>query len=110
MRYFESILPAGTTRSNRTLRAIAAAAGASVACSLVVPSEPEVIHCRERGAVGAPACPANFVCADGICDACADREACGDAVDNDCDGRIDDGCPRAGEQGAGGEAGAPASR
>lgn len=87
---------------------VAAAAAAAVACSLVVPSEPEVIYCRQHGAVGAPACPANFVCADGICDACAEREACGDAVDNDCDGVIDDGCPVA--RGGGGEAGGPPSR
>ncbi|HEY6722929.1 MAG TPA: hypothetical protein VI197_02825 [Polyangiaceae bacterium] len=90
-----------------TLRALGAAAtAASVACSLIVPADPQVIHCRERGAVGAPACPANFVCADGICDACAEHEACSDAVDNDCDGVVDDGCLA----GAGGEAGAPPSR
>lgn len=106
MGHIRTILRAHTTPSTRALRAIAAAAVGSVACSLIVPSEPEVIHCRERGAVGAPACPANFVCADEICDACADREACGDTVDNDCDGLIDDGCLL----GAGGEAGATASR
>ena len=103
----EAMRPGNTKRTKWTLRALGAAgAGASVACSLIVPSEPEVIHCRDRGAIGAPACPANFVCADGICDACAAREACGDAVDNDCDGVIDDSCPG----GSGGEAGAPPSR
>jgi len=71
------------------------------ACSLIVPAEPEVIYCKNRGSVGAPACPARFVCADGVCDACTDRDACGDAVDNDCDGVTDDGCP-----GAAGQAGA----
>ena len=71
------------------------------ACSLMVPAEPELIYCKDRGSIGAPACPARFVCADGICDACAEREACGDGVDNDCDGVIDDGCPvAAGQAGA----------
>lgn len=88
---------------------VAGTLSAVAACSLVVPSEPEVIHCRDRGAVGAPACPANFVCADGVCDACSEQEACGDAVDNDCDGKVDDGCPVR-PAGAGGEAGAPPSR
>jgi len=80
----------------------------SAGCSVIVPDEPEVIYCKERGAIGAPACPANFVCADGVCGACAEREACGDRVDNDCDGFIDDACPRS--VGAGGEAGAATSR
>lgn len=88
---------------------VAGTLNAVVACSLVVPPEPEVIYCRDHGAVGVPACPANFVCADGVCDACAGREACGDAVDNDCDGTVDDGCPMR-PTGAGGEAGAPPSR
>lgn len=83
-------------------------AGAGAGCSVIVPEEPEVIYCKESGAIGAPACPANFVCADGVCGACAEREACGDGVDNDCDGFIDDGCPRS--VGDGGEAGAPTSR
>jgi hypothetical protein len=74
------------------------------ACSLIVPAEPEVIYCKNRGSIGAPACPARFVCADGICDACSERDACGDGVDNDCDGVIDDGCPAADPS----QAGAPA--
>ena len=74
------------------------------ACSLIVPAEPELIYCKDRGSIGAPACPAGFVCADGICDACSERDACGDGVDNDCDGSVDDGCPPADT----GEAGAPA--
>ena len=100
--------------------AVAAVTGLAVSlgignagCSLIVPEEPDVIYCKERGAIGAPACPANFVCADGICGACAEREACGDGVDNDCDGFIDDACPRSGSGGSAGgqgEAGAPPSR
>lgn len=75
------------------------------ACSLIVPSEPEVIYCTDFGRVGPPACPPHFVCARGVCDACADKEACWDGVDNDCNGYVDDGCPR--ETGTAGQAGEP---
>lgn len=75
-------------------------------CSLLIPAEPEVVYCRDSGHIGAPACEANHVCADGICQQCSVREACGDNVDNDCDGEIDDECPlheggNAGQAGAG---------
>ncbi len=63
------------------------------ACSLMVPAEPDVVYCRDEGRVGAPACRANHVCADGVCEQCLPSEVCGDGVDNDCNGGADDGCP-----------------
>lgn len=78
------------------------------ACSLIVPSEPAVIYCKTDGYIGPPACPARFVCARGVCDACASREACRDGVDNDCNGLVDDGC--AGETSNAGQAGQTGAR
>jgi hypothetical protein len=74
---------------------------------MLIPSEPEVVYCKQMGHIGTPACRSNHICADGICEACMAAEACGDGIDNDCNGVIDDGCSRgaAGGAGAGGEGG-----
>ena len=64
-----------------------------VSCSLWVSSEPEEIGCVDEGKLGPPACDEGFICAHQSCVKCGARELCGDAVDNDCNGKIDDGCP-----------------
>ena len=80
----------------------------STACSHIVSSEPEVIYCKEIGHIGSPACRANYICADGVCEACSAIDACGDAVDNDCNGVVDDRCAHynPGFAGQAGQAGA----
>jgi hypothetical protein len=82
----------------------------SAACSLLVDSEPGTIFCRDAGHIGPPACDPGAICASGRCERCADRDACGDEVDNDCNGHIADGCPEDGgsePSGAAGAAGGP---
>ena len=77
----------------RLLRVSAAACLFGIAgCSFWVSSEPEQIGCTEEGKLGPPACDTGFICAHQSCVRCGVRELCGDSVDNDCNGRIDDGC------------------
>jgi hypothetical protein len=66
---------------------------ALASCSLWVSSEPEQIGCVDEGKLGPPACEVGFICARQSCVACGSRELCNDGVDNDCNGKIDDGCP-----------------
>jgi hypothetical protein len=88
----------------RLLRASAAACLVSFAgCSFWVSSEPEQVGCMQEGKVGPPACDMGFICAHESCVRCAARELCGDSVDNDCNGRVDDGCSNV--SGGGGSAG-----
>jgi hypothetical protein len=69
-------------------------------CSLLVTAEPDPVGCSAQGQLGSPACADGFICAAGACVACARGELCADGLDNDCNGRVDDGC-------AAGAAGAP---
>jgi hypothetical protein len=93
------------------LSALALAAG----CSVIVPSELDDVRCSDEGAIGPPACEPGQVCGAGRCVGCMASEACGDQVDNDCDGVTEDGCSdgggatggSGGTGGAGGSAGAP---
>ncbi len=79
------------------------------ACSLLVSDELDVIHCSVEGSIGPPSCDAAQVCAAGRCTACLDREVCGDAIDNDCNGRAEDGCTgQAGSSGQSCDAGVAA--
>jgi hypothetical protein len=75
-------------------------------CALLVPDDIGAVSCRDLGAVGEPACPAGNYCSDGECTRCALTETCGDGIDNDCDGTVDDGCadPGGGNAGDGGSA------
>jgi len=64
-----------------------------------VPVEPEVPACVAADDCSGPApllCIGAWTCVEGACQwqcaTCADRETCGDGVDNDCNGTIDDGC------------------
>jgi hypothetical protein len=60
---------------------------------VLVPSELDSIHCRDAGAIGPPACPAAHVCVREVCEACGAEDFCGDGIDNDCNGGVDDlGC------------------
>ncbi|HWZ91749.1 MAG TPA: hypothetical protein VNW92_22960 [Polyangiaceae bacterium] len=72
---------------------VAAALLGVAGCSLWVSSEPEQIGCTDEGKLGPPACATGFVCAHQACVRCGAREVCGDDLDNDCNGQIDDGCP-----------------
>jgi hypothetical protein len=73
-------------------------------CALLVPDDLGAVSCRDLGAVGEPACPRGNYCAAGECTRCALSETCGDGLDNDCDGQVDDGCA-VGEGGEGGDGG-----
>lgn len=72
---------------------VAGAALGIASCSLWVPSEPEQIGCVDEGKLGPPACDEGFLCAHQSCVACGSQELCNDGIDNDCNGKIDDGCP-----------------
>jgi hypothetical protein len=76
------------------------------ACSLLVHDELGQVRCEAEGTIGPPACPVGNVCALGRCRECQAVDACGDGVDNDCSGEIDQGC----EAGAAGESGAAGGR
>lgn len=61
-------------------------------CSLTVSEFDPEVRCSNEGVIGPPACEPGFVCGRGRCRACSRVEACGDRVDNDCSGAVDDGC------------------
>ncbi len=61
-------------------------------CSLIVPSTLDHVKCSKPGAIGPPDCGPGQVCGAGQCVACQTVDACGDGVDNDCNGVVDDGC------------------
>jgi hypothetical protein len=73
-------------------------------CQLLIDSDLGELSCEQEGVVGPPACRSGELCQDGKCVECQSRERCGDELDNDCDGEVDDACPASG--GAGGSAGA----
>ncbi len=50
--------------------------------------------------MGAPACDPGQRCLDHLCTQCASQELCGNGVDDDCNGRIDDRCADAGPWGS----------
>lgn len=79
----------------------------AVGCQFVVSNSVEGVACTDEGVIGAPACPRGQVCVSGACQRCTLEDACGDGVDNNCDGEIDEGCDDAqgGEGGTSGEAG-----
>jgi Putative metal-binding motif len=81
---------------------IAAGLFGLVGCSLWVSAEPGEIGCTAEGKLGPPACDTGFICAWGACVRCAAAEVCGDGVDNDCNGRVDDRCSNV--SGSGGSA------
>ncbi len=84
-------------RGRGRVRALVVLVLSAPACSLVVPAQAERVHCSAEGAIGPPACGAGQICATGVCTACIKVDACGDGVDNDCNGTIDDGCGDGGD-------------
>jgi len=64
------------------------------ACTSLVDQDLSQVRCSEEGVVGPPACNEGQLCVEAECKACVDKEVCGDRVDNDCNGRADDGCTR----------------
>lgn len=62
------------------------------ACTSLVDQDLSEVRCQDVGAVGPPACDYDQICVANRCSACMTREVCGDKLDNDCNGRVDDGC------------------
>lgn len=72
-------------------------------CSLLVEEDLRQVRCTEDGRIGPPACDPGEVCGAGRCQLCIAHEICDDEVDNDCNGRTDEGCGQsAGGRGMGG--------
>jgi hypothetical protein len=93
-------------RLGRALLAMIALLAAGAQCSLLVEQDLRELACAEEGVIGPPACNAAELCAVGRCRACSVREVCGDEIDNDCNGRVEDRCSDA-SGGAGGEGATP---
>lgn len=72
-------------------------------CSLLVDAEVEDVQCEGEGSIGPPACDVGEICARNRCHDCLASDVCGDGIDNDCSGRVDEGC---GADAAAGSAGA----
>lgn len=62
------------------------------------------MRCEQEGVVGSPACPEGESCQRGVCVGCSRKEICGDGVDNDCNGVVDDICGDAGSEADAGDA------
>lgn len=78
----------------RVISSVVVAVGCAlmIQCSMLVSSSLENVRCSQSGQVGPPACEAGWFCGRGRCRQCQASEACGDQLDNDCNGRVDDGC------------------
>lgn len=74
-------------------------------CSLMVPDSIDDLACAANGVVGPPACPDGQFCSNKVCKACHAADRCGDGIDDNCNGVIDDGCPTGGSAGDGGTSG-----
>jgi hypothetical protein len=61
-------------------------------CSLLVSEDVTRVRCSAEGAIGPPNCDPSEICAARRCRACAEKEACGDGIDNDCNSLVDDHC------------------
>jgi hypothetical protein len=81
-----------TRRSSRARHCGALLACIMTSCQLMVGSDIDRVECEQEGVVGPPACREGESCQQGVCRPCLTQERCGDGLDNDCDGAIDDGC------------------
>jgi hypothetical protein len=73
------------------------------ACGLAIgAADLNAVNCEQEGTVGTPACAEGQVCAGGQCVQCAATDTCTNGIDDDCDGRIDNGCVGTGGKDGGG--------
>lgn len=68
---------------------------ATAECSVVVADDHAAVRCSVEGHVGPPECEASQICVAGRCADCEVEDPCGDGIDNDCDGSIDENCASA---------------
>jgi hypothetical protein len=66
---------------------------APLGCSLLVDGDIDEVKCSAEGSIGAPACDVGEICAEGRCRDCLSTDVCGDLIDNDCSGQVDQDCP-----------------
>ena len=89
------------SRAGSDMRSLVVLLAVAVGCTLLVDENIDDVRCATEGAIGPPACDVGQICAQGRCHACLATDVCGDSVDNDCTGEVDQGCADGGAGGAG---------
>jgi hypothetical protein len=83
------------------MRALIVIAAVAAGCSLLVDENIDHVPCGSEGAIGPPACDVGEICVQKRCFECIATDVCGDGVDNDCTGTVDQDCGSAGAAGSG---------